>query len=432
MRKLTDAAVHKYAATGKRRWIRDEGATSLFLVVQPSRYKSWVMRFRGPDGRPVKITLGPLYNGKETPGTPVIGEPLTLAGARQLAAQVQRQRKQGSDPVAEHKARKHRARAEVEDRNANTFAAAGSRFIEEHAKPTTRRWRETARLLGFDYDGTRIKVGLAERWATKPVRAIDAHDVWNVIEEARGIAPGRARALFSALSSMFGWLQRHRLTDANPCAGVHRPPAAAARERVLTNEEIRKFWDACEKLGTPFGPLFKVLLLTGCRLREVAEMRWDELRDDGTWLLPGSRTKNHRQHVVPLSPLARDLLTSVVRIEGSPYVFTTTGKSAVSGWSKTKARLDALMQPRTPWRLHDLRRTSVTGMAEIGIRPDVIELVVNHVSGTRGGIAGVYNRSELLDDRRKALERWASHVQGIVRGDDANVVPLRGANRIER
>ena len=234
--KLTDAAVHKYTATRKRRWIRDDGATSLFLVVQPSRYKSWVMRFRGVDGRPVKITLGPLYSGKETPGNPVIGEPLTLAGARQLAAQVQRQRRQGSDPVAEHKARKHRARAEVEDRNANSFAAAGSRFIEEHAKPKTRRWRETARLLGFDYDGTLIKGCLAERWATKAVRDIDGHDVWNVIEEAERVAPGRARALFSALSSMFGWLQRHRLMDANPCAKVHRPPAAAARERVLTND----------------------------------------------------------------------------------------------------------------------------------------------------------------------------------------------------
>jgi integrase len=337
---------------------------------------------------------------------------------------VQRQRKQGSDPVAEHKARKHRARAEVEDRNANSFAAAGSRFIEEHAKPKTRRWRETARLLGFDYDGTLIKGGLAERWATKPIQAIDGHDVWNVIEEARRVAPGRSRALFSALSGMFGWLQRHRLMDANPCAGVHRPPAPAARERVLTKEEIRKFWEACEKLGTPFGPLFKLLLLTGCRLREVAGMVRGELHDDDTWLIPGSRTKNRRPHLVPLPPLARDLLKGIDRIENCSFVFSTNGKSPVAGWSKIKVRLDALIQPSAAWRLHDLRRTAVTGMAELGIRPDVIELVVNHVSGTRGGIAGVYNRSELMPERRAALERWSTHVVGIVSGESNKVVSL--------
>ena len=193
---------------------------------------------------------------------------------------------------------------------------------------------------------------------------------------------------------------------------------------MLTKEEIRKFWEACEKLGTPFGPLFKLLLLTGCRLREVAGMKRGELRDDDTWLIPGSRTKNRRPHLVPLPPLARDLLKGIVRIEDCPFVFSTNGKSPVAGWSKLKARLDALIQPSTPWRLHDLRRTAVTGMAELGIRPDVIELVVNHVSGTRGGIAGVYNRSELLSERRAALERWAAHVDGIVDGQQAKIVPI--------
>ena len=425
MAKLTDAAVHRYKPGKKRRIIRDEGAESLFLAIQPSGHKAWLMRFRGPTGKPQKMVLGPLHTAKETPGHPVIGEPLTLAGARLLAAQVQRERKQGHDPVADHKARKHRARVEVEDRAATTFAAVGCRFLDEHARVETRRWRETAKLLGFEYDGTIIKGGLAERWAAKPVRSIDGHIIWAEIDAASRIASGRARALFAALSSMFGWMQRHRLVETNPCAGVHRPPGPAERERVLSKDEVRRFWTACEALGTPFGPLFRLLLLTGCRLREVADMRHDEVRDDGTWLIPSSRTKNRRPHIVPLPPLARDLLTSVPRIEGCSFVFSTTGTSPVSGWSKIKARLDTLMGATEPWRLHDLRRTGVTGMSELGIAPHVVELVVNHISGHRAGVAGIYNRSELLPERKAALERWAAQVEGIVSGQPGKIVPMR-------
>jgi integrase len=180
--------------------------------------------------------------------------------------------------------------------------------------------------------------------------------------------------------------------------------------------------------------LLRLLLLTGARLNEVAGMTTDELHDDGaTWKLPGERTKNARPHIVPLSPMARDLIASV---KGkSTLIFTTTGVTPVSGWSRTKARLDAAMLAIAkkergagatipPWRLHDLRRTAVTGMGELGIAPHVIELVVNHVSGHRSGVAGTYNRSELLDERREALKRWAAHVSGLVAPQD-NVVRLK-------
>jgi integrase len=169
------------------------------------------------------------------------------------------------------------------------------------------------------------------------------------------------------------------------------------------------------------------LLLTGCRLNEVAGMRREELSQDGaTWNIPATRTKNRRPHVVPLPPMARDILATVKPIVGKAgLMFTTTGKTPVSGWSKTKHRLDAAMKI-PPWRLHDLRRTFVTGLANLSVRPDVIELTVNHVSGMRGGIAGVYNRSELLTERRAALARWGHHIAGLVSGEPANVVSLSG------
>jgi integrase len=240
---------------------------------------------------------------------------------------------------------------------------------------------------------------------------------------------------------MFSWLKRQRRVESNPCAGVHRPAGPKARDRVLTADEIRWFWRACESVDVPvapgaprpFGPLLKVLLLTGQRRNEVAGMTRDELSDDGiTWNIPGSRTKNGRPHVVPLPPPVRQLIASV-RAKPSNFVFTTTGTTAVSGWSRMKGRLDAAMLAAAreegravipPWTLHDLRRTFVTGMVELRVPPHVVEVTVNHIGGTRSGVAGTYNRSELMDERKEALERWATHVAGIVAPLLENVVSL--------
>jgi integrase len=154
------------------------------------------------------------------------------------------------------------------------------------------------------------------------------------------------------------------------------------------------------------------------------------LHDDGTWHLPRSRTKNKLPHVVPLCLPATALIGSVPIIEGSTLVFSTTGLRPVSGWSKTKARLDAAMrllakeETIAPWTLHDLRRTAVTGMANLGIAPHVVEAVVNHISGAKAGVAGTYNRAEYLPERKAALERWATHVQGLLGHKLSNVVDM--------
>ena len=449
MVKLTQPTIDKYRATGKRRLIRDSGSRSLYLVIAPSGAKSWMMRFRRPDGRPAKIVLGPVHSGNEVPGPAIIGMPLTLAGAHLVAADVLRRREQGEDVIGDHKAKKHRQRSEEQERSASTFAACARDYITEHARPKTRHWREVARILGLDYgkDGgepTEIKGGLAQRWADKPVDKIDGHDVWEVTDEAKrvsipgivartkGLSNARARAQFVALSGFFGWCKRERRIKINPCAGEERPPAPKARETVLTTNEIRWFWQATETATEPFKSIYRLLLLTGQRLNEVAGMTWDELSDDGaTWSLLGHRTKNGRAHVVPLPPLACDIITSVKRKPGVKLLFTTTGVTPPSGWNRAsdrlRAKMDALAQEeRGPaiqdFVLHDLRRTAVTGLVELGFPPHVVELIVNHISGARSGVAGTYNRSKMLDERRAALERWAVHVAGIVSGGTDNVV----------
>ena len=236
---------------------------------------------------------------------------------------------------------------------------------------------------------------------------------------------------------MFSWLVQHRMVPANPVSGVYKPPQAGDRDRVLTNAEVRWLWQACDEVGEPFGPLFRLLLLTGQRQTEVAEVTRAEVSEDGaTWSLPGARTKNGRPHLVPLSALARDTLAGARPIAGRVgYVFTTNGRTPVSGFSKAKRQLDVKMLARArrddpeatipPWRLHDLRRTAATGMADIGIAPHVVEAVLNHVSGARAGVAGIYNRSAYADEKRAALDRWADHLSGLVAGRASNVVPMR-------
>ena len=427
---LTAVAVKNYRAGKERREIPDGGCPGLYFVVQASGHKSFAMRFRKPNGDPAKLTLGPVdLSGKEGDGEPIIGQPLTLASARRLAADIHRERARGHDVVADHDAAKRRQKFEQETRASTTFGAAARDFIEGHAKKKTRQWQGQARLLGLRpmADGSLeiISKGLAERWADKPVTEIDGHDIHGLIDEVRqrgvpglerrsdGTTEALARVMFACLSKMFAWLAQHRRVEKNPCEGVHRPDAPEARDRVLTDAEIVKFWSAAD--AERFGQLLKLLLLTGCRLNEVAGMRRTELSDDGaTWNIPGERTKNHRPHVVSLAPLAREMIAT----GDGDLVFTTTGDSPVSGWSKLKKRLDKAMKV-PPWRLHDLRRTAATGMAGLGTPPHIVEATLNHVSGAKAGVAGTYNRAAYAPEKKAALELWASHIEGLV-------VPLRG------
>jgi integrase len=195
---------------------------------------------------------------------------------------------------------------------------------------------------------------------------------------------------------------------------------------VLSSDEVRWFWRATDAIGEPFGSIFKLLLISGCRLREVAGLRRGELSAGGSkWSIPSDRTKNKKPHTVPLPTVAQAIIAAVPGDQ--EIVFSTTGRTPPSGWSRSKARMDAAMLAIAreerggakvtipPWRLHDVRRTFVTSLVELGVPPHVVEVTVNHVSGHRSGVAGVYNRSELWDERREALERWSRHLLDLVR-----------------
>jgi len=456
---LTAAWVKKAKPDRARREIPDAGATGLHLVIQPSGSKSWALRFRRPDGRPAKLTLGPVdFGEREITGEPVLGQPLTVVAARALAATLNRERARGSDLVADRQAEKRRQEVESAERGERTFQALAREFVTTYKtkkyQQKPRRWRENAGLLGFKFakDGdpqsiTIVDGGLAQRWADRDVREINEDAIFSVVREARDIGvPGRprrnkersearARAMLAALSTFFHWLHRERLVSVDPCAGLERPSPPPARNRVLSMDEVRAFWLACEAADAPrlpnqpkpFLTLLRLLLLTGCRLNEVAGMERAELGGGNLagWSIPGSRTKNHLEFVVPLSSLAREQIESAPTVAGR-FVFTTTGTSPVSGFSRIKKRVDAAMlaiartESGNPeltipkFRLHDLRRTFSTELHALGVAPHVVEACLNHVSGHKAGVAGTYNKYEYYDEKHAAVERWARWIELVI------------------
>jgi integrase len=419
--RLTHSSIEKLKPhPTKRRVIRDSEA--LFLIVQPlpSRAKSWVMRFRIGD-KTGKIHLGRVDTSTRPPtDQPVIGQPLHLTEARHLASQILAQRAAGIDVFAMYQKRRGR-RLAISD----SFATCVKDFVE-HARATTRGWSQTASVLGLD-DALKVKSGsLADRWKNRSIKSITADDLHLVIEAALHGIPGvetrrdgpseaRQRKLFSRLSEMFGWLHKRRVIASNPMSSLHPPAPAKTRDRVLSNNEIAKVWNAFENAGEPAAAVLKLLLLTGCRLREIAELPWSEVADDcATLTMEGERIKNERCHVVPMAPMAQALLTPQRR-EGRFVFSTTRGTAPINGWGRAKVKIDAAAGI-VGWRFHDLRRTCATGMASIGVQPHVIEAVLNHQSGHKKGVAGIYNRFSYAPEKAEALARWADHVRGIVQG----------------
>jgi Arm DNA-binding domain len=279
---LTAASVARLKAGAQRREVLDGACQGLYLVIQASGVKSWAMRFRRPDGRQGKLTLGRAdFTSKESSADPVLGAPLTLAAARRLAVQIQHERAMGRDVIAAAL----RAKADRRGLAANTFPVAAADFVEQYAKRETRGWRETARLLGLDEELKLTPGGLAARWSGRAITDIDGDDVHAIIEEtrdrgvpgagrrAKGPTNSRAIAMFAALSKMFSWALANRKFKLkhNPCVGVGRPTPPGARDRVLTDAELAAFWQAAGAERVEFEAILKLLLLTGARLNEIAD-----------------------------------------------------------------------------------------------------------------------------------------------------------------
>jgi integrase len=223
-------------------------------------------------------------------------------------------------------------------------------------------------------------------------------------------APVMATATHAVIRKLFYWAIDREIIDASPCVRVPKPATAAERDRVLSDDELRAVWLACEAMQWPFGPTIRLMILTGQRESEVGGMRWEEMRGN-VWTIPGDRTKNGHAQEVPLSRPAKAIIAELRKVDLG-FVFTTTGKKPIAGFNNAKRRLDGLCRVKD-WRFHDLRRTVATGMARLGVAPHIVEKVLNHQTGTISGVAAIYNRHAYTDEKLAALELWARHVLSI-------------------
>jgi integrase len=412
--RLTDLAVRTEAAGAARREIPDGRIAGLYLVIQPSGAKSWALRYRAA-GKPRKFTIG---------AYPGVG----LAAARELAQGALGDIAKGGDPAARKRADRVTARA-ARDEIDDLVETVVADFVALYAKKKTRDWKETERLLKKD---------VVSSWRGRRLSEIEKKHVVKLLDTIveRG-APVGANRTFAQLRKMCGWAISRGIITQSPCEGVEAPSPEFERDRVLSERELSLVWRAAAALPAPYGPIIRLLMLTGARRNEVAGMRWTELDSDReNWTLPKERSKNRREHIVPLSSPAAGILASTPVFEHSPFVFGG-GRAAPSTFAKTKTRLDAEItrlsdgKPIPHWTIHDLRRSVATQLAEMKIAPHVIEAVLNHKGGTIRGIAAVYNRYSYSAEKRAALDAWARRLDAIVTGAAAsNVVEL--ARRDER
>ena len=394
--RLTVRSVETIRPSAERREIPDGIMPGLYLIVQPSGAKSWAVRYRH-QGQPRKHTIGSFPT-------------VDLKTARLLGGKALRAAAEGRDPGRE-KMQSRAAKADSIDRVVEDF-------LERHVRRSNRprSAQETERLL---------RLHVLPRWRGRTVHEITRRDVLDVLDRVvDGGAPIAANRALAAVRKFFNWCVARDVLATSPCAGVKPPTAERSRDRVLSDDELRLVWQAADQIGWPFGPLVKLLALTGQRRDEVGRMQWSELDlDKQLWTLPAERVKNNQPHHVPLSDAALAVLKDAPQIVGSPFVFTTNGIVPSSAYSKNKRRLDALLPAdMSAWRLHDLRRTAASGMARLGINLPVIEKVLNHASGSFAGIVGVYQRHSFADEKRAALQAWGDFVAALIESEPARKV----------
>jgi integrase len=345
---------------------------------------------------------------------------LGLAAARQKARAALEDAEAGVDPV--RRLPRPRARDGVPDA---AFAFWWEQYLDRHVRG---RLRSTKNIEGLG------KRHILPTFGSRPVTSITRADISRLMEKVAYSKPDRprlreARYIRQTLSAFYNWaLPMLDEMPANPATHALRIPVGPPRERVLSDKEIRAFWKATGHMGTPFGPAFRLLLLTATRRSEVLEARWSELQRD-VWTIPTHRVKNKSPHILPLPKAVLKILDSLPREPGSDLWFpsaTQFGRRAdgsleergSSGVTKAVNRMQKLMTddigPFPRFTLHDLRRTAATRMQGLGLPLPVAEAVLNHVAGSRGGIIGVYQRHAYFEEKRQGLQLWAAELDRLV------------------
>jgi integrase len=385
----------KLKAGQKERIAFDDDIPGFGLRIREGGSRTWIFQYRiGSKQR--RMVLASANSAQ-----------LNLADIRKTASKLQGRVALGQDPAMD----KEIARREVE----NTFAVFADQFLEARKSS----WR-----AGTYREAKRHLTKHTKPLHSFPIAAVSQYNIAKLLEDiakkSGGVTANRVR---TSLSSLFGWIIKKgiRLPEGNVASYTEKPVEEKSRDRVLSDAELETIWKAC--LDDDYGAIIKLLMLTGQRANEIGALRWNEVHDEQI-VLPAERTKNRRAHIIPLSDIAKMILAGP-RQADRRFVFGRND-TGFSGWSKCKAALDQRARLEH-WAVHDLRRTVATRMAELGVQPHIIEAVLNHVSGHKGGVAGIYNRATYDKEKREALNLWAEHITALVEGRKASVVPLRRA-----
>lgn len=404
--KLTEKEIGRFVCpSGKRDYlVFDKEQRGLAVRVMASGSKSYLAQYVTA-GRKRRVPLGSV-------------DAISLAAARAAACAVMGQVARGSDPAAERKAAAATAKVEAL-RERMTLARLVGDWERLHLAHRSARYSK---------DSTESLQRALKDWWNRPAERLQRREVVAIVDR---LTPSVARALAAYGRACFTWAQKRGSVPNNPFLSLPVAASNVQRDRVLTDAEAVKVWKAAAADTTPYGPIIRLLLLTGQRRDEVRGMAWSEVSADlATWTIPGERTKNGQPSVVPLSAPAQAILRdqlAKVREQRRGLVFPGEGGKVMFGnWSKSKMALDDAAGV-TGWRVHDLRRTVATGLQRLGVRLEVTEAVLNHVSGSRGGIVGIYQRHDWAAEKRAALQGWAAHLMAAVKGADADpkVVPIR-------
>jgi integrase len=392
---LTDIAIQNLKPRPAGRYeVPDPGARGLRVVVQPSGRKSFAVRYRNAAGRARKLTLP---------------AGITLTAARKLAADALLEVAQGGDPGSA----KQDARRNVGARADDTVERLAEQFIEQHAKRHTRPNSIRATEAAF-------RNIVLPAWGKRTVHEVARRDVIELLDRVAVDRPILANRTRATLSRFFGWLCERDIIAASPCVGVKPPSKEVVRDRVLTDDELRRLWLASDAVGGNAGAYTKLLILTGQRRSEIAHLRWSEVDGDAL-ALPAERMKGKQAHVVPLSLQAAAIIAAQPKVDD----FVLGSWRWAGNSHHVKRALDAHMGKTPKWVVHDIRRSVASGMAKIGIAVPVIEKVLAHRSGTFRGIVGTYQRHSFLPEMAAALQKWGDHVERLVGGKPAKVVKLR-------
>lgn len=393
-----------------RSYLWDDQLKGFGLMVTPKGARSYVVQFRiGGRGAPTRrYTIGKH------------GSPWTAEKARERAVEILELIRKKIDPIEADRERLRRATDSSEEAVRLAFSDYADGFIKRHAEARKLRSTEDIRAV--------FRRDLKPYFGDRSIKSIKRSDVQACLDEVHERSGSAANKAHKWLRKMLGYAVNRGDLETSPMEGMSPPHQEGHRDRVLRGQELALVWRAAADIGEPWASFVHLLVLLGQRLREVAGMAWEELDlENEVWVIPGSRTKNKRDHLVPLPAPALQIIErmrlEVARVDGP--VFTTNGVTPISGFSKLKHSLDQKIQdyvealaresalkPKAldAWVFHDLRRTVGTGCQALGVPIEHTEAVLNHVSGKRGGLAAIYQLHNYHQEKAAALNAWSRHV----------------------